>query len=110
MFCTTELFLLMTIFILNEHSLIFLQITLQEIELSKKNYYQSFFVDNLNNMKNTWDGINTLSINGKKKKKLNLLFLHCSPGTMLRTGGESVIPPSFLPFSPNADPGPRLLH
>ena len=31
MFCTTELFLLMTIFILNEHSLIFLQITLQEI-------------------------------------------------------------------------------
>ena len=31
MFCTTELFLVMTIFILNEHSLIFLQITLQEI-------------------------------------------------------------------------------
>ncbi|CAH3185640.1 unnamed protein product, partial [Porites lobata] len=32
MFCTTELFLLMTIFILNEHSLIFLQVTLQEIK------------------------------------------------------------------------------
>ena len=41
-------------------------------------------------MKNTWNGINTLSINGKKKKKLNLLFLHCSPGTRLRTGGGGI--------------------
>ena len=35
--------------------------------LSKKNYFHAFFVDNLNNMKNTWNGINSL-INGKKKK------------------------------------------
>ena len=34
---------------------------------SKKNYYHAFFADNLNNMKNTWNGINSL-INGKKKK------------------------------------------
>ena len=35
--------------------------------VSKKNYYHAFFADNLNNMKNTWNGINSL-INGKKKK------------------------------------------
>ena len=35
--------------------------------VSKKNYYYAFFADNLNNMKNTWNGINSL-INGKKKK------------------------------------------
>ena len=34
--------------------------------LSKKNYYHAFFADNLNNMKNTWNGINSL-INGKRK-------------------------------------------
>ena len=34
---------------------------------SKKNYYHAFFADNLNNMKNTWNGINSL-INGKKEK------------------------------------------
>ena len=35
--------------------------------VSKKNYYHAFFADNLNNMKNTWNGINSL-INGKEKK------------------------------------------
>ena len=35
--------------------------------VSKKNYYYAFFADNLNNMKNTWNGINSL-ITGKKKK------------------------------------------
>ena len=35
--------------------------------VSEKNYYHAFFTDNLNNMKNTWNGINNL-INGKKKK------------------------------------------
>ena len=35
--------------------------------VSKENYYHAFFADNLNNMKNTWNGINSL-INGKKKK------------------------------------------
>ena len=37
------------------------------VTLSKKNYYHAFFADNLNNMKNTWNGINRL-INDKKKK------------------------------------------
>ena len=35
--------------------------------LSKKNYFHAFFSDNLNNIKNTWNGINSL-INNKRKK------------------------------------------
>ena len=35
--------------------------------LSKKNYYHAFFAENLNNMKNTWNGINRL-INDKKNR------------------------------------------
>ena len=35
---------------------------------SKKNYYHAFFAENLNNMKNTWNGINRL-INDKKNRK-----------------------------------------
>ena len=35
--------------------------------LSKKNYLHAFYSDNLNNMKNTWNGINNL-INNKRKK------------------------------------------
>ena len=34
--------------------------------LSKKNYFHAFFSDNLNHMKNTWNGINYL-INIKRK-------------------------------------------
>ena len=36
--------------------------------LSKKNHYHAFFAENLNNMKNTWKGINRL-INDKKNRK-----------------------------------------
>ena len=36
--------------------------------LSKKNYYHALFAENLNNMKNTWNEINRL-INDKKKRK-----------------------------------------
>ena len=36
--------------------------------LSKKNYYHAFFAENLNNKKNTWNGINRL-INDKKNRK-----------------------------------------
>ena len=36
--------------------------------LSKKNYFHAFFSDNLNNMKNTWNGINNLIHNNKKMK------------------------------------------
>ena len=37
--------------------------------LSKKNYSHAFFSDNLNNMKNTWNGINNLIMNKRKKSK-----------------------------------------
>jgi len=36
--------------------------------LSKKNYYHALFAENLNDMKNTWNGINRL-INDKKNRK-----------------------------------------
>lgn len=35
--------------------------------LSKKNYFQAFFSDNLNNMKNTWNGIKP---NQQQKEKI----------------------------------------
>ena len=38
--------------------------------LSKKNYFHAFFSDNLNNMKNTWNGINSLINNNRKKSKV----------------------------------------
>ena len=38
--------------------------------LSKKNYFHTFFLDNLNNMKNTWNGINSLINNNRKKSKV----------------------------------------
>ena len=38
--------------------------------LSKKNYFHAFFSDNLNNMKNTWNGINSLVNNNRKKSKV----------------------------------------
>ena len=38
--------------------------------LSKKNYFHAFFSDNLNNMKNTWNGINSLINNKRKKSKV----------------------------------------
>ena len=38
--------------------------------LSKKNYFHAFFSDNLNNMKNTWNGINNLINNKRKKSKV----------------------------------------
>ena len=39
-------------------------------KLSKKNYFHAFFSDNLNNMKNTWNGINSLINNNRKKSKV----------------------------------------
>ena len=51
-----------------------------QTRLSEKNYCQSFFADNLNNMKHTWNGINTLSINGKKKKKFTCYFFTIALG------------------------------
>ena len=42
--------------------------------LSKKNYYHAFFAENLNNMKNTWNGINRL-IYDKKNRKQVISFL-----------------------------------
>ena len=38
--------------------------------LSKKNYFHTFFLHNLNNMKNTWNGINSLINNNRKKSKV----------------------------------------
>ena len=32
------------------------------LKQSKKNYYDKYFKDNINNMKNTWKGINTKNI------------------------------------------------
>ena len=40
--------------------------------LSKKNYFLAFFSDNFNNMKNTWNGINSLINNKRKNLKLYL--------------------------------------
>ena len=51
-------------------------------------------------MKNTWNCINTLSINDKKKKKIHLLFLRYSPGTRLRTGGGIRYSTQFFAFFP----------
>ena len=42
--------------------------------VSRKNYYHPFFADNLNNMKNTWNGINSL-INGKNIKSRSISSL-----------------------------------
>ena len=38
--------------------------------MSNKNYFHAFFSDNLNNMKNTWNGINSLINNKRKKSKV----------------------------------------
>jgi len=38
--------------------------------LSKNNYFYAFFSDNLSNMKNTWNGINSLINKNRKKSKL----------------------------------------
>ena len=38
--------------------------------LSKKNYFHAFFSDNVNNMKKTWNGINSLINNNRKKSKV----------------------------------------
>ena len=38
--------------------------------LSKKNYFHAFFSYNLNDMKNTWNGINSLINNKRKKSKV----------------------------------------
>ena len=47
--------------------------------LSKKSYHQAFFADHLNNMKNTWNGINSL-INGKKEKSRAISLKHLNNG------------------------------
>ena len=44
------------------------------IRISKKNYYLSYFSENFNNMRKTWEGINNL-LNRKsnKRKSINML-------------------------------------
>ena len=44
--------------------------------LRKKNYFHAFFSDTLNNMKNTWNGINSLINNNRKKSKVVSLLKH----------------------------------
>ena len=39
------------------------------IRLSKRNYYHHYFETNVNNMKQTWKGINSLIFNSRKKLK-----------------------------------------
>ena len=43
-------------------------------KLSKINYYHNYFSNNINNMKRTWQGINTL-INNKRRDKRNICTL-----------------------------------
>ena len=49
--------------------------------LSKKLYYQAYFSRNLNNMKKTWEGINTLINQNRKIKMASKLQLPNSSGT-----------------------------
>ena len=43
-------------------------------KLSKTNHYHKYFSNNLNNIKRTWQGINTL-INNKRRDKRNICTL-----------------------------------
>ena len=50
------------------------------IRISKKNYYSSYFSDNFNNMRKTWEGINNL-LNRKRNKRKSINTLkHLSNG------------------------------
>jgi hypothetical protein len=60
------------------------------IRVSKKKYYYEYFEINLNNMKNTWDGINDL-INRKKRKSCKI------SGLKDTETGQIIRDPSVLP-------------
>ena len=48
---------------------------------SKRLYYHSYFSSNLNNMKKTWEGINTLINKHRKTKTVSSLQLPANQGT-----------------------------
>ena len=52
------------------------------IRVSKREYLQSYFDQNLTNMKKTWDGINSL-INNKQKKRKQISALKDKQGTVI---------------------------
>ena len=60
------------------------------IRVSKKKYYYEYFEINLNNTKNTWDGINDL-INRKKRKSCKI------SGLKDTETGQIIREPSVLP-------------
>ena len=51
--------------------------------LSKKNDFHAFFSDNLNNMKNTWNGINSLINNNRKKSKVVSSLKHLNDNSTI---------------------------
>ena len=56
--------------------------------LSKRNYYNSFFELNLNNMKATWEGINNLI--STSKKKVNQISIIKKPDGSLSTDPSEI--------------------
>ena len=56
--------------------------------LSKRNYYNSFFELNLNNMKATWEGINNLI--STSKRKVNQISIIKKPDGSLSTDPSEI--------------------